>query len=142
MVLLLEHGGVKLWAERVDHCQHPITKVPIALSKCHLHSVGVETEAEYAALIQKPPQHATAPLAAHEPPNVGLLVLLGQTVAHILFSFCALLASNIEGVIVAHIKRLYEQKTYMGTYLSNMLRIIKQAPSMVTIAKQADAPNT
>jgi hypothetical protein len=140
MVLLLEHGGVKLWAERVNHCKHPITKVSIALSKCHLHCIGVETQAEYAALIQKPPQHATAPLAAHEPPNVGLLVLLGQAITHILVGLGALLTSYIEGVVVTHMNNLLAQKTYMGTYPVSMCRIMIMQPIMVRIAKQAAPP--
>ena len=86
----------------MDQREGAIAKVPITLCKCHLHCVGVETQAKHTRLLQKTPHDATPPLATHEPPDVALLRLAVQFFAHVLVGLCALLTTDVQGVVVTH----------------------------------------
>ena len=86
----------------MDDCQQTVPGIPVSFRKCHLHRVGVETQAERPGLIQKTPNNPAPPLASHEPLDVRLLRVLVQLVARIGFCLGALLAADVGRVVTAH----------------------------------------
>lgn len=90
----------------MDLCQEAQAFVLAALGKGHGHRVGVERKPEHAGAIQKTPHDAAPPLAAHEPFEIGLLVIAGQFVALVGIGLGAFLAADVEGVVAAHGRNL------------------------------------
>ena len=103
----------------MDQVQDAVSVISIALVECHPHGVWIKREPEDTGLFQKTPDDPAPTLRAHQPLQVQLFNLIGQSLAGRIIFPASLLASEIGWIVTVHIHILLPLARIMGIAISH-----------------------